>query len=135
VERRTALGRLVVPDEVVAAVAARHAIATAPIACLVRPGAGGAAPAPLPVRHLARGVAVADGGGGVRLVIHAVARLGAQADDLRRAAAQTAEAVAASIGGDVVVDVEIRVVGVRVRRRDRSATGPRRRGPERGEAR
>lgn len=134
-EQMTALGRLVVPDEVVAAIAGRHAIATAAIAGLVRPGGAGSL---LGVRHLARGVSVRGQGPALRLAVHAAARYGIEAGELERAAQQTANAVAASVGGGVAVEVEIRVVAVRTRRRvghrgyraeartrDRQSEGPR----------
>lgn len=113
-EQATALGRLVVPDELVAAVAGRHAIATAAIAGLVRPGGGAGV---LGIRHLARGVGVSGVGPRLRLVVYAAARFGAEASELDRAAKQTADGVAASVGGNVGVEVEIRVVAVRTRRR------------------
>jgi uncharacterized alkaline shock family protein YloU len=115
-ERTTGLGRLVLPDEVVAAVAARCAIATAAIAGLVRPGAAPGAPL-LPVRHLARGVRVGERDGRLHVVVYAAARFGVRAEDLRRAAERVADSVAASIGGDAVVEAEIRVRSVRTRAR------------------
>jgi hypothetical protein len=116
VEQVTAIGRLAVPDDVVAQVAARHAIATAAVAGLLRPGSGPGAPL-LPVDHLARGVSVTTEGDCVRVAVHAAARVGVQAQDLERAATQTADAVAAALGGGVRVEVEIRVLAVRQRRR------------------
>lgn len=115
-EEVTAIGRLTVPDEVVAQVAGRHAIATAAVAGLLRPGSGPGA-ALLPVDRLARGVTVSTEGRVVRLVVYAAARVGVEALALDRAATQTADAVAAALGGGVSVEVEIRVVAVRQRRR------------------
>jgi hypothetical protein len=115
-EQVTAMGRLSVPDEVVAQIAGRHAIATAAVAGLLRPGSSPGSPL-LPVDRLARGVALSADGGHVRLVVYAAARLGIQADALTRAAAQTADAVAAALGGGVEVEVEIRILAVRQRRR------------------
>lgn len=129
-ERRTGLGRVVVPDDVVAAIAARYAIATAPVAGLVR--AAGPGQQLLPFRHLARGVSVSASGNTVHVVMQAAARFGVDADDLARAAAQTAEHVAAAIGGGVRVDLELRVVAVRQRGRLRWLRRPE--GARRGHA-
>lgn len=116
VEQVTSVGRLSVPDEVVAQVAGRHAIATAAVAGLLRPGSAPGAPL-LPIDRLARGVSVLVEGSTVHLVVHAAARLGVEAEALTRAAAQTADAVAAALGGGVRVEVEIRVLAVRQRQR------------------
>jgi hypothetical protein len=115
-EQVTAAGRLSVPDEVVAQIAGRHAIATAAVAGLLRPGSASSAPL-LPIDHLARGVAVVAEADRVRLTVCAAARLGVSAEALGQAAAQTADAVAAALGGGVRVELEIRVLAVRQRRR------------------
>lgn len=120
-EQVTSHGRLAVPDEVVAEVAGRHAIATAAVAGLLRPGSAPTAPL-LPVDHLARGVSVSADGNRVSVVVYAAARIGIESGALARAAEQTADAVAAALGGDVRVEVEIRVLGVRPRRRGVAAS-------------
>lgn len=119
-ERETAAGRLVVPDEVVAQIAGRHAIATAAVAGLLRPGSAASSPL-LAIDRVGRGVTVAVDGERVRIAIHAAARLGASGEALERAARETADAVAAALGGGLRVEVEIRVLAVRQRRRRRGA--------------
>jgi acyl-CoA synthetase (AMP-forming)/AMP-acid ligase II len=84
-ERETAAGRLVVPDEVVAQIAGRHAIATAAVAGLLRPGSAASSPL-LAIDRVGRGVTVAVDGERVRIAIHAAARLGASGEALERAA-------------------------------------------------
>lgn len=111
-ERTTPFGRLSISDEVIAALAARSALACPAVAGLSRPAAGSL---PLPPHRLARAATLTWSDQGLSVLLCVQVRYGTSA----RALADAAERVRIALAGVLDMNrirVEFRVVGLRPRR-------------------